>query len=449
MSGGIWAFIGRFSTSIMTLVINVILAHFLPPSDLGIYFLAFNLAFLGAYMGVLGFEQTTLRYVAHHLAKKMIANVVYTIKFSFLSALVGSIIVGLLYYFSSEWISKNLFQSDGLYSITILLIFWAAANTFQVLLSESYRAFQDIRNASIFGGVLSTAIFFVSFYSCFYFQWLEINLNNVIVIWIGSLLLSNIIGIILLIKKIYSIKQDKDTLVKRTIQSKKLLETAYPFLIVSVSVYILSQADLWIIGMIRGEDEVAIYGNAAKLSIIVSMPLFIVNAVITPMIAEKFAQGRLMKLEKILRFVSALATIPSMGVVILFFFFGGEILTLLFGSFYSGGAFILLLLSIKQLLSVWNGVCGTILAMTGKQKDLMRITLISGVLSVFLAYLLGRFFGGVGVALAFLFIGVLSQMWSWIMVRKSLNIRADADFISTFLRLKRIFKKKIIEKHSY
>lgn len=447
MSGGIWAFIGKLSTSVMTLVINVVLAHFLPPSDLGVYFLAFNLALLGAYLGTLGFEQTILKYVAHNMGEKMRANVVYVIKFSFISVMVGAIMVGVLYYFCSAWISKTVFQSPGLYTISILLIFWIVANILQILLGETFRGFQDIRFASIFGGVLSTATFIVSFYFCYYFEWLEINLKNVIAIWVCSLVISNLLGIALLIKKIYSIKQEKDSLEKKSLKSKELLSTAYPLMIVSVSSYILSQSDLWIIGMVRGDEDVAIYGAAAKLTMIVSMPVLIINAVVPPMIAEKFAQGKLKDLEKMLRFVCTLATIPALGLVLLFTLFGGTILAQLFGSFYSEGALILFLLSIKQLFYVWFGASGTILAMTGKQKDLMRITLTTGVLSVILAFVLGNYFGGIGVALGFLISGAFSPIFIWIRVKKLLNVRADADFIGTFNQLKDFFKKWKIKKN--
>ena len=200
-------------------------------------------------------------------------------------------------------------------------------------------------------------------------------------------------------KKLYGMKKDEEPVKNRSVTSKELWSTAYPLMIVSVSLFILNQSDLWIIGMVRGEEDVAIYGAAAKLTMIIVMPIFIVNAVVTPMIAEEFAKGKLKDIENMLRFVGALATLPSLGLVLLFVIFGGPILALLFGSYYSGGALILILLSIKGLIIVWNGASGTILAMTGKQKDLMGITLITGVLSIMLSFILGRYWGGLGVSI--------------------------------------------------
>ena len=84
-SGGIWAFIGKFFTTFMTLMINAILARMLAAEDVGIYFLAFNFALFGAYIGTIGFEQTVVRFIADHLGKKQLKNVSYMIKISFIS----------------------------------------------------------------------------------------------------------------------------------------------------------------------------------------------------------------------------------------------------------------------------------------------------------------------------------------------------------------------------
>ena len=174
-SGGIWAFIGKFFTTFMTLVINAILARMLAAEDVGIYFLAFNFALFGAYIGTIGFEQTVVRFIADNLGKKQLKNVSFMIKMSFIATTIGSALVGGIFFFSSDWITLSVFQSVGFSSISMILIFWMAANSFQILLGETFRGFQDIRFASIFGGVLSTAIFTLTLGGIVYFQWIIID----------------------------------------------------------------------------------------------------------------------------------------------------------------------------------------------------------------------------------------------------------------------------------
>ena len=102
----------------------------------------------------------------------------------------------------------------------MILIFWMTANSFQILLGETFRGFQDIRFASIFGGVLSTAIFTLTLGGIVYFQWITLTLHSTIFIWVLSLAISNGIGLLTLARKIQLLMKEAETDQKRTLQSK-------------------------------------------------------------------------------------------------------------------------------------------------------------------------------------------------------------------------------------
>ena len=442
MTGGFWAFIGKFSTSFMSLAINAILARYLSPGDLGVYFIAFNLAMISAYFGVLGLEQTTLKYVADNMGKKAYANVIYMVKFAFLSSLIGAVIVGAFYYFGAHFILKDAFQSIGLYSIILPLIGWITAHIFQILLGETFRGFQDIRSASLFGGVISTFIFLAAFFISSSYMQVEMTLSVVLTLWIGSIMFSSAIGLFVLLKKLYAINKMKVDHDKRALQSRIILSTSIPFLVVGVSIAFHYQIDLWIVQYIGNQEDVALYGVAAKLTTIIGIPLMIVNAVVTPMISEHFAQGKLKDIESMLRFTGTLSTIAAGGCVLLFILFGGPILSILFGSFYGNAALLLILLSLRQMVVVWNGVCSTIMAMAGQEKFFMKFIIISTVISAFVALGLGYFWGINGVAIGFLLVNVFSQIYLWYRLKKALNIRADADFIGTLEIAKQLISKR-------
>ncbi|MFZ0446871.1 MAG: oligosaccharide flippase family protein [Bacillus sp. (in: firmicutes)] len=442
-SGGIWAFIGKFFTTFMTLVINAILARMLAAEDVGIYFLAFNFALFGAYIGTIGFEQTVVRFIADNLGKKQLKNVSFMIKMSFIATMIGSALVGTIFFFSSDWIALSVFQSVGFSSISMILIFWMAANSFQILLGETFRGFQDIRFASIFGGVLSTAIFTLTLGGIVYFQWITLTLHSTIFIWVLSLAISNGIGLLTLARKIQLLMKEAETDQKRTLPVKRIFSTTFPLMVVSVSIYILSQCDLWIIGGVGDDKDVAIYGAASKLAMLMSMPSLILNSVVSPIIAEKYAQGKIKGLERTLRTVATLGIIPALGLFLLFITLGKFILSIVFGStIYGSGEFILILLALKQLINAWVGSTGTVLAMAGRQKQLMNITLWTGVASIILSILLGSIYGGVGVALGFLIPGIISPLMMKRTASKLVHVRADVDIWGTIQFLKDRFKAR-------
>lgn len=432
-SGGIWAFLGKFSTSIMTLVINATLARILLTEELGLYFLVFNIAIFGAYVATAGFEQTVVKYVADSLAQNRPENVLYMIRTAFLGTLAGSAAVGVLYYLSSKVIASVIFNIEGLTAITLVLIFWMISNGFQVLIGESFRGFQNIKFATIFGGLSSTVIFIALLTIISRFDWYSLSIHSVIVLWITAISLSNVIGLAVLIKKLSVLKTDQHFSRKPTLTLKKIMPVTLPFMITALSYFFITQADIWMISMIGNQHDIAIYGAAAKLAILMSMPFIILNSVTQPMIASKFAAGRIKEFEKTLRTVTALAFIPAFLLFIVFVLLGDVLLTLIFGSeVYGNGALILFLLALKHLLVIWSGTAANLLAMTGYQRKLMMITIITGFISMAAAALAGQHYGGVGVALGFLIAGTLAQVYMIVSVYRALRIKGYADFTGIY-----------------
>lgn len=443
LSGGFWAFLGKGSTALITLAVNAMLARMLSPGELGVYFIAFSIVMLGATIGTLGLNQTAIRYIADNMVRENTANVIYIVKKTFLFVFIGSVLVGLTYYFSSNWIAQTLFGSMKLGTISVLVAIWIGVNVYQRVIGEQFRGFHDIQNAALYGGVVSSALFISSLLIFQSIKLIQFNLELVIILTIGSLIVSNIIGIVLLNKKVRRIKnQSSGTGTVKSLTSKIILLTSFPIMITNISSFFLIQSDIWIIGAVGGEVEIAIYGAAAKLVAISLMPLIVVDAVLLPMIAEKHAQGKLKNMEPLIRIAGTFAGLPALLLLIIFIFFGKPILTLVFGPFYSEGFLILVILAIKQLVIGWNGVCGSIMMMTGSQKQLMINSIFTGIFSIVLAILLGRNYGGTGVALGYLLANLISQFLMWLYVRKKFRIRSDADVIGAFLQMKILFKHK-------
>jgi O-antigen/teichoic acid export membrane protein len=178
------------------------------------------------------------------------------------------------------------------------------------------------------------------------------------------------------------------------------LRAAWPFLVTSLSVLALTQADIWILGAFRPQEDVAIYGAAARMVILLPMPLMIVHLVVMPLVAEMYAQGRRTELERTLRSMATLGSIPASLVLATFVLLGGPILGLVYGDYYRTGATVLALLSLGQLVNVWTGCCTTTLMMTGHQLAMMTITMVCGSLTIVAILLVVGPYGSTGVAVA-------------------------------------------------
>jgi O-antigen/teichoic acid export membrane protein len=88
-----------------------------------------------------------------------------------------------------------------------------------------------------------------------------------------------------------------------------------PFLLVRLNIWLLGGADLWILGMFRPAEEVAIYGAASRVALIAGTPLVVANAALAPISAELHSQGQRQRLERLVQAAATLSTLPSLLVV--------------------------------------------------------------------------------------------------------------------------------------
>ena len=378
------------------LVSNALLARILSPQDLGAYFLAVSIMLFGATAGSLGLNQAVVRFVAESLGNKQFRRVRHTVILTFGYGVLGAFGVGLAYLLFGHLIGGNLFGVPALVSVTGLVAGGMVAISLQQLLAEVFRGFNDIRLASLFGG-LSSAVFLVI---CLGLLWVfggQATLVIVMFLSAGSSFASVLLGSLLLRRKVTALPGEGT---EGWIGYKDIFRVAWPLLITNLALLILTQADLWILGAFRPQEDVAIYGAAARVVFLLAMPLLVVNLVVMPLIAEMYAQGRRAELERTLRASATLAGIPASLILLIFVLLGAPLLGLVYGDYYRAGAVVLTLLSLGQLVNVWTGSSGMTLIMTGHQLVMMAITVVWGAVTIVVCLGVVGQYGPTGVAAA-------------------------------------------------
>lgn len=413
LSGGIWAFAGRLLTSLGQLAINALLARLLSPQDLGAYFLAFSVVALGAIAGSMGLSQAAVRFVAESMGLDQPGRARRAVGIATSVGGMGALGVGLLYLPLGYYLSANFFRAPALAAVTGLVAGWMVVMALQSLLSEVFRGFHDIRLATLFGGLL-TAVAFTG--SLGLLWWIEgqTTLAVVLILAIGSGATSALIAGWMLRRKVARLPRER---AGDGVRIGAMLRVAGPLLVTNLTLFTLTQADLWILGAFRPQEEVAVYGAAARLVILVAVPIFVVNAVLPPVIAEMHAQGRIRELERTLRATAALAALPAVLALSVFVLAGGPVLGLVYGDYYRDGATVLALLSLGQLVNVWVGSCGLTLGMTNHQSLYMLISVASGGFAVVAGGLVVGPYGAVGVAVTAALGLVLLSVAMWLAAR--------------------------------
>lgn len=418
LSGGIWAFAGRLLTSLGQLAINVLLARLLSPQDLGAYFLAFSVVALGAIAGTLGLNQAAVRFVAESMGLDQPGRARRAVRTAITFGGLGAVGVGLLYLPLGYYLSVNFFRAPALAAVTGLVAGWMSVMVLQSLLAEVFRGFHDIRLATLFGGLL-TAVVFTGSLGLLWWAEGQTTLTIVLILAIGSGATSALLAGWMLRRKVAAIPREG---AEDGVGIGVMLRVAGPLLVTNLTLFTLTQADLWILGAFRPPEEVAVYGAAARLVILVAVPIFVVNAVLPPLIAEMHAQGRVRELERTLRATAALAAIPAVLVLSTFVLAGEAVLGLVYGDYYRGGATVLAVLSLGQLVNVWVGSCGLTLGMTDHQSLYMVISVVSGGFAVVAGSLAVGPFGAVGVAVTAAMGLVLLSVAMWLAARLTTGV---------------------------
>lgn len=160
------------------------------------------------------------------------------------------------------------------------------------------------------------------------------------------------------------------------------------------------QMDVVLLGILASTRDVGIYRVAWSVSLPVAFTLTGVNLVVAPYFARAYSAGDTAELQRLATWsarVAAAAAVPAALILILF---GEPLLGLVFGDEFAGGGTALALLAAGQLCNVIAGSVGTILNMTGHERDTTLGVAIAAAVNLTLNLILIPTYGIDGAAVA-------------------------------------------------
>lgn len=410
--GGAWALWGKLVTAFGSIVINILLARILSPGEFGTYILIFSMVAIFSLVAQLGLPQTIIRLISESIAldEKFKARqyIIEVIEI----AVLGCFVVGtLMFFYAGPWIAVNVFDDVAIIPVMNFAVVWMVIVVFQQIFVEIYRGFHDIKKASIFSGPI-TSIVSIFIFTLIWFFVGESNIELIVKLAVAAVLVS----VLLSAYKIRSIiiGLPKTKLIRSSIV---ILSNAWPLWITSITVFIITQADVWIVGYVLDSESVALYGAAAKLAMVMSILSSLLYAVLPPIISAMNVKGELEKLQKLLRASAFVNSIIIFPLFLMFLFWPGYFLGFLFGVYYIEASSVLIFLSIGLLFNVVTGMRGYVLMLTGYGRTQMMISLVGGLINVILCSLGAKIWGIAGVS-AGAMIGMVVQCIMEIVVVK-------------------------------
>ncbi len=423
LRGGAWALFGKTTNALSGLVLAGLLARLLAPADMGVYFLAFNLATFFSILGRAGLEHTLTRFIAqaHGSGQWGRLHSIYTK--GTLLVLVGAGTAGLLTAVCVPALGLRLFNFPKLSAVSWLVGGWASLLAIQFTMGEVFRGYQKIGTSVCVSGLV-TATLSVALLGVFSAISNHLVVVQVFVLVLVALSINNVIALILQHRLI----RHRPNELGAPIEYRELFFHAWPLLVNAITTFILAQSDLWLLGVFSDEKDVAIYGAASRLVMLTAAPLAIVNMIVPPLIARMHEQNDMTTLERLLRSAAAMTGLPALVVLTIFAFLGAPILRMVYGSFYETGSVILIILCAAQVVNVLVGSCGYVLIMTGHKKTIMIISIASAIIALLLGFSLVQTHGAIGLAFAYATAIIAQQVATWLIVRWKCGIWTHAAF---------------------
>lgn len=429
LRGSSWVLLARAIGMPLGILTNGFLSRLLTKTEFGAYLTSFTLVIVGSLIAQLGLDRAVVRLVSQSLAMGQAGRARQAIRRTMRLGAPAAIAAGGVLMLLGPPFARDVLRSELIASGIPLTAGWLIAYSIQSLIVEAFRGLQDFRRATIYDTILVDIALATTLGAIWALETRDIGFLTVLAVAGGITALMTIVAASSLRVRVKKIDGDG------TLERREILQIAWPSLLTNVASYFLSTGiDVLILGAFRPQAQVAVYGAATRLVILVATPLWILRGVLPPMISELHAQGRMKDLERTLRAGATLAGFPSLLVLLIFLLFGGPVMGVAFGDGYESGATVLGILAIGRMVAVWSGASGVTLLMTGHQKLMMSITLCTGVAAVTGGILVAPRFGAVGIASVTVAVAVVQNFLQLTMVRRHVHVWSHMQFSPRALR---------------
>lgn len=429
MFGGVlWSGAGKLVSMCANFVITLLLAHVLTPSEYGAYFVALTTIAIAVGIGMLGMDQVVVRFVAMHAGTRDYTGIREVIVRCLRIVIIGALVTCSVFLWLGPSFFRKVLDTPSLAACIGVLVAWLFFATLQRQLAETFRGLNDIRLATLFGGVRN------------------IGLINAVLVCIAMLILWPS-GYLTLLSALLTMLGVSITVVLMAtsalwlylrqhehtednggdpqlmhLSMERALHEGWPLWLAMLTTVLNNMGSTWLAGAIDTSAHVALLGVAQRSVLLLVAPAVIVNEVLPPIISQLHASAQLKRMEQIVRSVSGLLLIPMTGLLVVLLFGGKPLLHLLFGTYYENAYPMLIVLCLGQVINIATGAWQAVLPMTGGRHQILSSSAISLFVQLVLGLALGYSFGVLGVAVAFCVSAITTNLIGMWMVRRQLGI---------------------------
>lgn len=183
------------------------------------------------------------------------------------------------------------------------------------------------------------------------------------------------------------------------IDKKKFTSSSHSFFILSLANFLQQVVGILVAGWLLGSEDLGLFRSAERTAYLISFILLVINAVLPPRFASLYKQKNLIGLNTLARKGALLGIALASPMLLICLVAPGWILSL-FGPEFIKGENLLRIIALAQMLNVATGSVGLLLNMTGYEKLMRNIAILTNALGLALFFVLIPLYGTWGAALA-------------------------------------------------
>ena len=376
-----FAFVIRVFGAISGFAATFFIARHLGASESGYYFLAFSVVTVISAFSRAGLDNTVLRFTGS--APDLAVN---TVLKSLLLILALSSFSAIVLYFGAPYFSVAFFSKPELAPV---LKFMSLGVIGLSTLTISAMALQGLRRVSASIFVLNIAVNLLLILSLYVF--VEMSAAELAKTYAVSSFVVGAVGF-----GLFYVFRPR--IAKSVISWRELFASCGPLWIVVIMSQMVQWSGQFMAGAYVSSEALAQLAVAQRTAMLSSFILLGVNLVVAPRFAKLYRDNDMAQLERLaiksVKLISLFA-LPVIGVMLVF----PSFLMSLFGSEFKEGAVLLQILAVGQFINAMTGSVGFLLMMSGHERDMRNVTLISGSLALLLTWFLTAQFNIIGAAI--------------------------------------------------
>ena len=383
--------IGNVIAAILGLILYIVMARFITPSDIGVYslyfytlsllFAAFSFSLHNVLIILTPFYLTENRRLVPRL---ITGNYIFTIALSILAVILLFCFRGVFYNLLNIESSKLPIIAFAIFPLYVLL--FLNDHLFIGLKQIKYRTILFAANASL--KVLLIVVFLAAGY----------GLLGAFAGFCLATLLCSVSGFI-----VHWVKNAKELGIRRgkiyLFPMKKAMTLGISLIPINICHFLISTSDRYFIAIFLGTEAVGIYAVSVQLTALLHFmitPLFLIAV---PYISERWAEKDIQGIKRIKTKLTYM--VSSSAIICLFItIFGKTILSTAFTETYIRGYFALVILSWGTFFYLLYLVVGNTLGCVDEAPMAAKIVIVSAPINIVLNYFLVRQIGMEGVAIA-------------------------------------------------